>query len=74
MNDHDKLADEVRAILPKGAPKPEFVTKMDPSQPLPVLRVTFGKAKVACGFHGSETDADLAQYARNIVAAYEAQK
>ena len=78
MIDHDKLSDAVRAILPQGAPDPIFATEDHPSQPLPILRVTFGKGKgtvsVPCGFHGRENDADLAQYAKNIIAAYEAQK
>lgn len=74
MTNHEKLEAAVLAHLPQGAPKPKFSVEDHPSQALPILRVTFGKISVPCGFNGRETDADLERYAKNIIAAYEGQK
>jgi len=74
MTLHAKLEQAVMAALPKKAPKPTFKVEDHWSQELPVLMVDFDGITVGCGFHGNETDADLEQYAQNIVAGYEAQK
>lgn len=86
MTLHDKLEAAVISVLPKNAPAPTFESDSGgfyggvAGMPIAtsVLRVTFGEGKgahtVHCGLTGQETDADLDQYAQNIITAWKAAK
>ncbi|MGL4813516.1 MAG: hypothetical protein ACRCXM_17235 [Beijerinckiaceae bacterium] len=83
MDLHDKLKSAVLAAFPKDAPKPQFESDFSPSfvggvagMPVAtnVLHVRFGKVHVPCGLTGAESDADLDQYAQNIIEAWKAAK